>query len=220
MFLCNSARPATRQHILEGFWFSDAGERISNHGFDQLEDAKRLLSGLYLSSDADPAETRYEMPLLGQRCGPRPISRRSFSSGSGLPFRPTARLNAVSNRWAFFGDRSKWAVSIKPMSSSAGTMATVFSPSAANNDDLTIIRHAVQDGRETLAQSWYKLSLSSNPIQALYRVPVRRATNILESVSMSMLPEASVWNACSLSCVSISILCWISPLAPRARAWS
>jgi hypothetical protein len=66
--------------------------------------------------------------VVPQRCAASPISRRSFSSGSGLPFRPIARRSAVSKRCAFLGDRKRCAVSISPANSSAGTIATFLSP--------------------------------------------------------------------------------------------
>src|SRR6266851_5542004 len=94
----------------------------------QVREREEQLFGRSQPNSADLVETRDERSLPAQRCAASPISRRSFSSGSGLPLRPTARCNAVSNRCAFFGDRSRCAVSISPANSSAGTMATFLSP--------------------------------------------------------------------------------------------
>lgn len=44
MLLCNPARPATRENILERFWFANISERVSQHGFNELEDSQSHLA--------------------------------------------------------------------------------------------------------------------------------------------------------------------------------
>ncbi|SRR5438477_4652154 len=44
MFLSYPSRPTSCQQILQRLRFPDATERISQHGFDQLEDAQRYLA--------------------------------------------------------------------------------------------------------------------------------------------------------------------------------
>jgi hypothetical protein len=77
-------------------------------------------------SSEDPPGIPGGTPQPVQWAGSRPISRRKLESDSGFPFPLSARRIAVSKRWAFFGDRSRCAVSIRPASSAAGISATSF----------------------------------------------------------------------------------------------
>ena len=61
-------------------------------------------------------------------CGASPSPSRRLAMVSGCSVRARARLRAVSRRVAFFGDRSRWAVSMRLESSSAATSATSSAP--------------------------------------------------------------------------------------------
>src|SRR5438477_7092103 len=91
MFLSYPSRPTSCQQILQRLRFPDATERISQHGFDQLEDAQRYLAvSFYPIAEILPKFRGGILPLV-QRSAPRPISRRKASRDSGLPLRPAAR---------------------------------------------------------------------------------------------------------------------------------
>jgi hypothetical protein len=134
---------------------------------EQLRSDRRRegqLCDLFLPNSAGLGETQYERWLRVQRCAASPISRRSFSSGSGLPFLPIARRIAVSKRCAFLGDRKRCAVSISPANSSAGTMATFLSPLRTT---ITISRSSATRSR-TEARLWRRLVYVVSVIFCLY----------------------------------------------------
>ncbi len=74
MLLCNPARPATSENVLERFWLPDAAERVSQHGFIKLENSQG-----YLAVCIDPVTEilakfamEYGFPLSGSGQGPSP----------------------------------------------------------------------------------------------------------------------------------------------------
>jgi hypothetical protein len=119
VFLRQSAGPASRQNVVERFRLPNSYEGVAEDAFDELESAQRNLPVAL-----NPITTI--LPKLGRKDGfrlnagsARPTSRRSFSGRSGLPFLAAALGSALSNRRAFLGDRSKYALSMSPASSSA-----------------------------------------------------------------------------------------------------
>src|SRR5271169_2060736 len=87
-----------------------------------------LFSGQCAPSAVGPGETLGGTRPLDQELEPSLISRRSFSTDSPPSAPLFARRRAASKRLAFLGERSRWAVSISPASSSAGIRATSLAP--------------------------------------------------------------------------------------------
>ena len=121
--------PASGERILQGLRLPNTGKRLTQDGFHQLKGPKGDLTIGFHPVTQVFAELRveYGFPLGRARQSwayPSPASRKILRTGAGLPLPPVARLRAVNNRWAFLGDRSRWAVSTNPASSPAGIRAT------------------------------------------------------------------------------------------------
>ena len=98
-------------------------------------------------NSAGPRETLDERPPhagQGPLCAPyvmssRPSSRRRDATDCGATVRCWARVSAVNKRSAFLGERKRWAVSSKLLSSEAEIKATSSAPRRACVDTDSIV---------------------------------------------------------------------------------
>src|SRR5580698_4668993 len=107
MFLSDSAGPASCQHILEGFRFSDSSQRISEYGFNQFENSQRGLA-------VDLHPMAQILPKLGMEhgfafnapCqGPSPAGvSLTVPACLSCPPRDSAQRTAGARSWESEGD--------------------------------------------------------------------------------------------------------------------
>jgi hypothetical protein len=88
MLLSNSSRPATRQHILQGFRFSDTSERVSQYGLDQLEDAKRYFPVCIYPVTQILAKFSVKYRFSVSDAGQGPSPGAAFPGAPACPFVP------------------------------------------------------------------------------------------------------------------------------------
>src|SRR5271165_4223934 len=136
MLLSNSPVPLPGKFMLKRLRFADAVKRVCKYCFDQFQCAEHRLAVGLRPEEKFFAELRVEngfapSPLTqcsDHSAGSSPTDRRKLSTVSRSPFPSSAQRIASNSLSAFFGERSRYAVSIRLDSSSAGRIATSRAP--------------------------------------------------------------------------------------------
>ena len=123
----DSTRPDVCTEILERFRFPDSTCRFAQNGVHQIEHSQCSLS-IGVNPVAQIVEAfalnHSDAPLLDARSqGASPNSRRRVTKAIESLFPRRARVIAANRRAAFSGERSRYAVSRRLESSSAGMSA-------------------------------------------------------------------------------------------------
>lgn len=140
VFLGDTPRPHVRAQVFQRFGFPNAAKGFLE---DRLHQIQQTFGGAPVGLDP-VAQIRSELGLEdGQPLWLSLQVSSSFNCAAnsatvaGVPALARARANAGSKRWAFAGERSRWAVSINDSSSSAASIAH------ADNDHFAVIDSAV-----------------------------------------------------------------------------